>query len=176
ASFVLLRWVAGFDIEKPAGLNEFGPLVFKQLGVTVAAIFQYVLPAVFVVGGVAGKFRRSRQSRMLDSYSGGRRKLRGKPGPKSAIPYENVAASVQWTPTWSEFEGLVAEFFRRQGYSVRESEPGPDGGIDLDLRRDGERHLVQCKNWSRPVGVKVVRELKGVMAQEGVPEGTLVAA
>jgi restriction system protein len=175
-SFFALRWVAGFDVAKPTDLSELGPLAYKQFAVAIAGFGQYVLPVIFVIGAVAGVFRRFRQAKMLDHFAGAPPK-RGKVRyPRNAIPFEDVATAIHWTPTWNEFEGLVAEFFRRQGYSVRESEPGPDGGVDLDLRRDGERRLIQCKNWSRPVGVKVVRELKGVMAHEGVPHASIVAS
>ena len=49
---------------------------------------------------------------------------------------------------WKEFEELVGEAYRRQGYFVLEnSSDGPDGGVDLRLRKDGELVLVQCKHW-----------------------------
>lgn len=67
---------------------------------------------------------------------------------------------------WRNFERLVGEAFRRQGYAVEETGlGGADGGIDLILRRDGRRVLVQCKQWKRQqVGVSVVREMYGLMA------------
>lgn len=67
---------------------------------------------------------------------------------------------------WRQFELLVGEAFRRQGYSVEETGlGGPDGGIDLILRKDGRRTLVQCKQWKRQqVGVSVVREMYGLLA------------
>lgn len=67
---------------------------------------------------------------------------------------------------WRNFERLVGEAFRRQGYSVEETGlGGPDGGIDLILRKDGLRTLVQCKQWKRQqVGVAIVREMYGLMA------------
>jgi len=70
--------------------------------------------------------------------------------------------------SWREFEELVAEAYRRQGYTVIENETiGADGGIDVRLRKDGDLHLVQCKNWkTSKVGVKVVREMYGVMVAE----------
>jgi len=67
--------------------------------------------------------------------------------------------------SWKQFEELVGEAYRRQGYSVLENEgAGPDGGVDLWLRRDGNRYLVQCKQWKTlKVGVKVVREMYGLV-------------
>ena len=66
---------------------------------------------------------------------------------------------------WKDFERLVGEAFRRQGYAVDENDhAGPDGGIDLVLRKDGLRTLVQCKQWRRQqVGVAIVREMYGLL-------------
>lgn len=70
------------------------------------------------------------------------------------------------TTGWRDFERLVGEAFRRQGYAVEETGlGGADGGIDLILRRDGRRTLVQCKQWRRDrVAVNVVREMYGLLA------------
>ena len=67
---------------------------------------------------------------------------------------------------WRDFERLVGEAFRRQGYSVEETGlGGADGGIDLILRKHGQRTLVQCKQWRREkVPVNVVREMYGLLA------------
>lgn len=65
---------------------------------------------------------------------------------------------------WRNFEELVAEAYRRQGYRVTEGGYGADGGIDLELRKDGLLTLVQCKQWkTQKVGVNVVREMFGVL-------------
>jgi restriction system protein len=43
---------------------------------------------------------------------------------------------------WKDFEYLVAEVFRRQGYDVDYSlGRGADGGVDLTLRRNGRTAL-----------------------------------
>lgn len=70
---------------------------------------------------------------------------------------------------WRDFERLVGEAFRRQGYSVEETGlGGADGGIDLILRKDGRRTLVQCKHWRRrQVPVNVVREMYSLLAHHG---------
>jgi restriction system protein len=68
--------------------------------------------------------------------------------------------------SWREFEELVGEAYRRRGYTVKENAgAGPDGGIDLVLNKNGNTFLVQCKQWrSCKIGVKVVREMYGLMA------------
>ncbi len=79
--------------------------------------------------------------------------------------------------SWQDFETLIVEAYRRQGYSV-EPRGGsqPDGGIDLILHRDG-KILVQCKHWkAQRVGVKEARELLGVVHAEKARGGILVTS
>ncbi len=48
--------------------------------------------------------------------------------------------------------------------------------MDLELRKEGELHLVQCKRWrARKVGVEIVRELYGVMTALGAVGGYVVS-
>ncbi len=70
---------------------------------------------------------------------------------------------------WREFEQLVADLFRRQGYRVREVGGTADGGVDLVLESPGGgvlvEHLVQCKQYRVwDVGEPKVREFYGAMA------------
>jgi Restriction endonuclease len=80
--------------------------------------------------------------------------------------------------SWGEFETLVAEHFKRKGFEVaREGGSGPDGGIDLVLRKGREKHLVQCKQWKAyKVSVQPVREFYGVMAATGAAGGYFVTS
>jgi restriction system protein len=80
--------------------------------------------------------------------------------------------------TWQEFELLVGEAYRRQGYKVEETGgSGPDGGVDLVLRRAGEVVLVQCKRWKQTkVGAPTVRELRGAVARDGATRGIFVTS
>jgi len=56
-----------------------------------------------------------------------------------------------------------------------ETPGGPDGGVDLVARKDGEKHLIQCKHWkAQKVGVQVVRELLGVLYRSGAVGGQIV--
>jgi len=70
--------------------------------------------------------------------------------------------------SWRDFETFVGEVFRRQGYSVEETGGGgADGGFDLILHKRREKVLVQCKQWrTYQVGVKIVREMFGLMVAE----------
>jgi restriction system protein len=79
---------------------------------------------------------------------------------------------------WKDFEYLVSEAYRRQGYSVQENlGGGSDGGVDLVLSKGGERTLVQCKNWkSSKLSVTSLRELFGVMTAEGAAGGIIVCS
>lgn len=83
---------------------------------------------------------------------------------------------VEWTTnlrllTAEEFEWLVGEVFRREGWEVRETgrQDGPDGNVDLELTRDGQRTIVQCKRWvSWPVSVDEIRKFAGTLMREGL--------
>jgi restriction system protein len=83
---------------------------------------------------------------------------------------------------WREFEMLVGEGFRLQGYQVMETGGGgADGGVDLVLTKPGkngnEKFLVQCKQRRAfKVGVDVVRELYGVMTARGATGGFVVTS
>lgn len=80
--------------------------------------------------------------------------------------------------SWQDFELLVGEAFRLQGYVVTElGGERPDGGVDQVLRKGRENFLVQCKQWRAfKVGVAVVRELYGVMAAKGAAGGFVVTS
>jgi len=69
----------------------------------------------------------------------------------------------------SEFEWLVGEMFRREGWSVRETgvDNTPDGNIDLILTKGDTRRIVQCKRWSSHyVGVDQIRMFLGTLTRE----------
>ena len=79
---------------------------------------------------------------------------------------------------WKRFEQLVEGYFAQTGWRTRPNRTGADGGVDIHLFRpdqDKVAAVVQCKAWNTySVGVKPVRELFGVMAADGVPEGFFV--
>jgi restriction system protein len=129
--------------------------IFKGL----ASMLQYVLPLLALVGAGISLFKGIKRKGLFEAAAGsGQEVLNG--------------------ITWHEFEMLVGESFRRKGYTVEESGGGgADGGIDLILYKGGEKSLVQCKQWrAYKVGVKVVRELYGVMAASRTSHGYVVTS
>lgn len=60
---------------------------------------------------------------------------------------------------------------------TREGGSGPDGGVDLVLRRNKETYLVQCKQWKAfKVGVQPLREFYGVIAARNAFDGYFVTS
>jgi len=70
-----------------------------------------------------------------------------------------------------EFERYVQNLLKKRGWLVETTPPTRDGGIDLIATKQdvvgGETTLyIQCKNYGNPVGVKVFRELQGVLLEK----------
>jgi restriction system protein len=70
---------------------------------------------------------------------------------------------------WRHLELLTAEIYERLGYKVTDRGLGSDkakadGGIDLDLHRDGKHWVVQCKKCTGDsVDVDKIRQLHSAM-------------
>lgn len=82
--------------------------------------------------------------------------------------------------TWQDFEHLLAEHYRAQGYRVEHhtqvaSLKTLDDGVDLRLSRGSESIILQCKHWDAlEVEVQEVNELLSVMLNEAATRGILV--
>ena len=123
----------------------------------LATLFQYILPALFVLGAIVSLISRFQRKSLHQSVSRKEKSL------------DNIS--------WQQFEQLAGEHFRQKGYQVEETESGADGGIDLIIRKDDQKYLVQCKHWKAyKVGVKPVRELLGVMAGSGAAGGYVITS
>ena len=79
---------------------------------------------------------------------------------------------------WKQFEELIGEAYRRQGFVVTENMgSGPDDGIDLILQKNAETTLVQCKQWRKTkVGVSVVREMLGILTAKRASQVIIVTS
>ena len=141
-------------------LTGFDAVAVNALLHGLASAGRFVLPLLFGIGAVASWLARRKGEALLRAATG-------------SASTQAVSAM-----SWQDFEQLVGAYFRKQGFEVhRTGGSGPDGGVDLQLRRDGELTLVQCKQWRAfTVGVGVVRELYGVMAAQGAVGGYVVTS
>lgn len=141
--------------------KQFASAITGQMWRTFALFLQYIVPVAFIFGAIGSVFARAKRRKLIDDVASATR------------PGKTVEGI-----SWQQFEQLVGEAFRRQGFSVSETgSNGPDGGIDLILRKGSEKHLVQCKQWkATKVGVAVIREFFGLIAAEGAAGGFVVTS
>lgn len=76
----------------------------------------------------------------------------------------------------SHLEKFTAELFKQMGYQVSHTGRTGDHGIDVRLVNPrGEVELVQCKQWTKPVGEPEVRDLAGAMVHEKAVRAFIIA-
>lgn len=140
--------------------GQVGNLISQSVISGLATAGQYIVPLIGLVGAVMSFVRCKQRTTLVTDVAQA----------KSANSLDGMS--------WREFEILVGEAYRLQGYRVVETGGGgADGGIDLVLTKGNEKFLVQCKQWKAfKVGVTVVRELYGVMAAKGATGGFVVTS
>lgn len=140
--------------------GQVGSLMTQTVFTSLASIGQYLVPLVGLVGAAMSLVRRRQRTTLVADVA------------------QAQSTSALDGMSWREFEKLVGEAYRLQGYRVTETGGGgADGGIDLALTKGSEKFLVQCKQWKAyKVGVDVVRELYGVMAAKGATGGFVVTS
>ena len=143
------------------GTNGLHGAVASSMAHGLAAMGQYAIP-ILCLAATAMSFvgRRRRRELLLHVTEGG--------SPAAAID----------AMSWRDFELLIGEAFRLQGFAVEEKGgAGSDDGVDLELTKDSERWLVQAKHWrAKKVPVEVVRELAGVMPFRRAVGGYVIAS
>lgn len=148
-----LHQLSMIDPPVSGGIQDLSKVVFVQVVRVLGLIGQYVIPAALLFGAIAGFMQRQKGNDLLT---------------QTRAQSDGLS-----TLSWQQFEQLVGAIFREKGYQVEERGlAGPDGGVDLVLKKGNEKYLVQCKHWrSMKVGVPVARELYGAMAAEGAVGG-----
>jgi restriction system protein len=77
-----------------------------------------------------------------------------------------------------EFEHIVERLYSAMGYNTHLTPPKKDGGRDIVAKKEKigalEHLLIECKQYTKPVGVEIVRALLGVVSDEKVNKGVLV--
>lgn len=156
-TYLFLHWYAGQELTVAKDMSDISGNMLSGLFHGLADVGQYILPGVFLLGAGISVFNRQKRSKIYETTKSG----------LASNPLENMS--------WQDFELLIGEHFRRQGYNVRETAGGADGGVDLILNKEEATYFVQCKQWKAyKVGVKVVRELLGVMSSRGAAGGYVV--
>lgn len=92
----------------------------------------------------------------------------------------------QWDDTilkiieWRRFEIVTKEFLNMAGFVASETKTGADGGVDILVHKKDNpesKGIVQCKSWNTyKVGIKVVRELFGIMAADRISMGMVITS
>lgn len=158
-SFIILHWYAGQEVPKAEGVNAITQAAVSGLYRTLAMFGQYVLPALFLIGALVSALKGFKRKKLYEDTS------------------TSSSVNVLDNMSWKEFELLIGEHFRKQGHKVVETAGGADGGVDLIVTKNGGNYLIQCKQWKAyKVGVKIVRELLGVMVDAGAAGGYVVTS
>jgi restriction system protein len=163
-SYFLLHYFASQPAPAAVKPGQVGAAASQILWKTLATFGQYIVPFLCLFGAGLSAWQRRKRQDLIKEVT------------------RNPAADALQGMRWREFEMLVGEWFRQQGYRVVETGgAGADGGVDLELTRGGnngdEVFLVQCKQWrAYKVGVDVVRQLYGVMAARGAAGGFVVTS
>jgi len=157
-SYAGLHWYAGTPVTTTADPTKMFDVVGPTMWRTLAMFGQYVVPAVLVLGACVSAWRSRTRFNLAASVT------------------EDPTASTLNRMHWREFELVVGEAFRQRGYKVTErGGGGPDGGVDLVIRKGSEATVVQCKQYrATKVNVAVVRDLFGAMTAEGASAGMVV--
>ena len=159
-SYVILHRLAVPPAVTGLPPGQMGDVITRSMFSALAGLGQYLVPLICLAGAGVSAWRRHQRRTLISNTAQA----------KGADALDGMS--------WREFEMLVGEAFRLQGFSVSETGGGgADGGVDLVLSKGTEKFLVQCKQWKAyKVGVDVVRELYGVMAAKGATGGFVVTS
>jgi len=155
-TFATCRWAIPFALSATSSGNLTGRTL-SQVWSGLAVQFAPFVGGVVLLIWAAAEIRKWTNRRRLNQQTG----------------IESISRL-----SWKEFEALLCEAFRRQGFIVEHSgKPTADGGVDIRLSKAGAVTLVQCKHWKqRRISVTTVRELMGVVSSERAQTGIVVTS
>jgi HJR/Mrr/RecB family endonuclease len=84
---------------------------------------------------------------------------------KKIIELKNAESAWQ-SFSWQEFEYAVTCRLKELGFNAENTQLVNDGGVDVVVRENNEKILIQCKKYNEKVGVPKVRDLIGAMKIE----------
>ncbi|WP_125058515.1 restriction endonuclease [Ralstonia solanacearum] len=125
-----------------AAPGQLGDIATDEWFKTLASAGQYLVPLGLLAGAAAAHFVQRKREQQA----------------RSAAQRKQGDALRQMS--WPELERLLGQVFRTHCYTVTETGAGADSGVDLQLHKNGELYLVQCKQWQAyKVSIDTVREL-----------------
>ena len=141
ALHLALHHVATLEILVTRASGQVGTMVTRSLWRALALVGQYVLQLLCLACAVVPAYGRHQRKALLVTVT------------------NSPAADILGGISWQEFELPVGEAFRLKGYVVQEHVGSASvRGVDLVLRRNIEKFVVQCKQWTAfSFGVGVVR-------------------
>lgn len=172
AGVLLVGWLAALTIPKtPNGK------LFVFLAVMLAAIALFARQLMRAHQERASREEEAFMERVLRERAG------GAPPLNPAVLAPQPAEAQRWTLALLQrleprrLEALCAAYFKALGFRVELVRCGPGEGLDFRLLPDGAPKAtaaVQC-HAGNP-GIRTIRELVGLMALEGIPEGLFIAS
>jgi restriction system protein len=156
---VLLFVLVPFDFTA-TGLTEPSDAAMFVVGIFFKGLFKYMVPLALVIGAVINVLLKFKSITLFSNIS------------------KRGAMEVVSKLSWQDFEFLMSEYFKKQGYATEiTGGGGADGGIDIKLYKDGQTYLVQCKHYkSWKVSVQIVREFFGIVTAENATGGYIVTS
>jgi len=102
--------------------------------------------------------------------------------PRKTDTHKNQQVNIEerWTEAfinsldWKVFETLCSQYLHVQGIDNHESKLGADGGVDIFIYDSDTKQptaIAQCKKWSNPIKLAILREFYGVMHVHNVSKG-----
>lgn len=160
AAYTLLHAIAVLQLPTPAGMVDVAATALGQLLVLVARIGQYLVPLTFLVAAAVSGFDSWKRGELRESVA------------------LDTTGSVLRHLSWTGFELVVADSFRRRGYEVRaphaDSQPRERA---LELIGNGGRFLVDCTDWrSWKAGAAPVRGLHERIKEAGAAGGFAITS
>ena len=127
------------------------------LSKAIGNVFQWIVPPLLLVAALVSWLRARKAAALLNT---------------------TLDAELLRALSWRDFERLLFAAFEAHGFEVQDrGSYGADGGVDLVAKRSDQKYYVQCKHWkTHQVGVKVVRELAGIVAANGAAGGYVIAS
>ena len=129
-SFMFLHELMATPSPVATRPDQAGEVMVHAALTPMATVLQFFILIIYLIGAAVSFARSRHRGQLFQQVS------------------SSQAADAVDQLTWQNFEKLVAEALQRDGYSVVENGGGgPDGGVDLVLRRGNEKFFVQCKRY-----------------------------